>query len=137
MALSSSSEKYLSIENCKAIANFKLGEKKLISNVLPNDKEGEVLFSLLNSKEKIIPGAKLYVSDWENKDVYYLLDKINKDVTDSLNFSKITRKNILVLIDSATFDHNSFFKWRRRAKDTYISTNPNKATIDKQIALLF
>lgn len=130
-------DRKLTIEICSKIANFKLNNKKLITGVKPDKKEGEILFYLLKSEEKVIPDAYLSIEDWANQDFYYLLQILISSFSDKIILEDIERKNVLHLKHSLPFKANKLSKFRTEKLEFYKETNKNKYQIESQFTSLF
>lgn len=130
-------DRTLTPEICEKIANFRLGNKKLITSVESDYSIGDALFDLLGPKSAKKTPIKLRVEDWQNQDVYYLISRLSEILTDRVSIANIERKKTLFLRKGTLFARGTYDKFRTQSLDSYIAINPNKHTIDAQLEYLF
>lgn len=130
-------ERNITKEICSKIANFRIGNKKLITSVSGELSMGEAIFYLLNSYGEKKTNIKLRIEDWLNNDVYYLIYRLSQIVTDNISIADIDHKKVLYLRTGKLFLSGTYDSFKSQKLEIYKSTNANKSSIDSQLASLF
>lgn len=127
----------LSIDVCNRIAEFRLNNKCFITSVDGDITKGAALHNLFSYEMQPNSNIKLYVDDWQKKDVYYLLMKLFELVTDTFNIQEIERKQMLTLKGTQPFKSSAYSIFKSGKYESHYINDKNKAIIDSQVEALF
>lgn len=130
-------ERKLTPEICSKIAAFKVNGKRLITNVEGPLDEGHALLQLLTPGSGNTSSMKIFIADWANKDVYYLLIKLESLLTSRFSIAGIEKKKALFLKTGKLFTQSLFNTFRSQKLEAYTSSDTNKSAIDALVTSLF
>jgi hypothetical protein len=129
-------EKELTIEICSKIVEFKIGNnnRKFISSATGQSKGASLLY-LLSENPKTDAKIKIYIDDWGNQDVYYLINRLNQIYPEQFKISWIEDKKSLYLKSGNMFERTGFDNFRSNRLSSYLN-NSNRAQIEIQLSKL-
>jgi hypothetical protein len=129
-------EKELTVEICSKIVEFKLGtnNRKFISSATGESKGASLLY-LLSENPKSDSKIKIFIDDWCNQDVYYLINRLNQIYPEQFKISWIEEKKSLYLKSDKLFERTGFDNFRSNKLSSYLN-NSNRTQIETQLSKL-